>query len=122
MVHAQFVRGPGIPKFGNSFGRGFNLRTLPLSEIARHVKAFLAYARAHPELRFMVSRVGCGLAGHKDADIAPMFRDAPENCSFAGEWEEFLDEFIEECEQSGAEAAESLDAAVESHRHEREAG
>lgn len=60
-----------------------------LSKIKESVDRFLAYATAHPETEFMVTRVGCGLAGHADADIAPMFEDAPSNCSLPETWRSF---------------------------------
>ena len=39
---------------------------------------FVEYAKAHPELRFLVTRVGCGIAGFRDKDIAPLFADCVE--------------------------------------------
>lgn len=61
-------------------------QTLPLPEIERHVKTFLAYAREHAELRFHVTAVGCGQAGYKHHEIAPMFKHAPSNCDLPDEW------------------------------------
>lgn len=65
---------------------------LSLPEIADAVARFLAHATAHSELLFFVTRVGCGLAGHNDSDIAPMFAGAPANCSLPRPWAEFLEE------------------------------
>lgn len=59
-------------------------------EIQPYVDKFLAYARAHRGLRFHVTRIGCGLAGMTDDQIAPMFVGASENCSFAEEWRAYL--------------------------------
>jgi hypothetical protein len=50
------------------------LRPLPLAAIELHVRAFLAFAEAHPELQFQVTPIGCGLAGYQPGQIAPMFR------------------------------------------------
>jgi hypothetical protein len=47
--------------------------SLPLSAIAWHVAAFLACAYQHPELTFLVTEVGCGLAGYQPEQIAPLF-------------------------------------------------
>jgi len=33
-----------------------------------------------------VTRVGCGLAGYRDEQIAPLFRDAPANCDLPDGW------------------------------------
>lgn len=59
---------------------------LCLSDIEAHVRTFLSYATIHPELRFEVTRVGCGLAGYTDSDIAPFFKDAPVNCDLPKGW------------------------------------
>jgi len=57
-----------------------NLATLPLEEIGKYVAEFLDFAREHPELTFKLAAIGCGLAGYKPCQIAPMFANAPENC------------------------------------------
>lgn len=43
--------------------------------IKPYVDEFIEYAKAHPELRFLVTRVGCGIAGFRDEDIAPLFAE-----------------------------------------------
>jgi len=63
---------------------------LPLSEIQAAVERFLTHAHHNPESSFLVTRVGCVLAGYSDADIAPMFRDAPANCSLPDTWRSLL--------------------------------
>ena len=55
-------------------------KPLPLPKIKAAVDRFLGVARNFPAMRFFVSEVGCGLAGHVAADIAPMFAEAPANC------------------------------------------
>lgn len=40
---------------------------------------FLAFAGEHPELRFLVTEVGCGIAGYTPEDVAPFFRGAAAN-------------------------------------------
>lgn len=42
----------------------------------RHIDKFLAYAKAHPELFFLVIRVGCGNAGFDEEFMAPFFKEA----------------------------------------------
>lgn len=83
------VYGQGIGLQGNSYGiptKDRNIRTLPLSDIWPHVLQFLEFAAKHPEMRFNVTRIGCGLAGYTDKDIAPMFRGASENCILPEGW------------------------------------
>lgn len=65
--------------------------TLRLEEIQDYVRGFLAYAKGHPELEFQVTCIGCGLAGLKHADIAPMFAQAPANCLFDLKWKVWLE-------------------------------
>jgi hypothetical protein len=50
------------------------------------VVRFLEFAQARPCLSFMVTRVGCGLAGFTDAQVAPLFAQAPANCFLPGIW------------------------------------
>ena len=64
--------------------QGLRTRTLP--NIQNSVRTFIAYARSRPDLEFTVTRVGCGLAGYKDTDIAPLFRGAPKNCILPLGW------------------------------------
>lgn len=64
---------------------------LPIESIAGQVDLFLAFARWHlKDMQFHVTRIGCGLAGHKDEDIAPLFINAPENCSLPEPWRAFI--------------------------------
>ena len=66
------------------------LNTLSLNRIEEYVNIFLEYAEDHPELQFRIVKIGCGLAGYHDEDIAPMFRGAPGNCVCHPDWEKYL--------------------------------
>lgn len=46
------------------------------NRIKPYVDEFISFARQHPELTFLVTEVGCGIAGFRPAEIAPLFRDA----------------------------------------------
>ena len=46
----------------------------------------LNFAYDHPELTFNVVKVGCGLAGYREADMIPMFLGAPENVNLPEGW------------------------------------
>ncbi len=50
----------------------------------------MRYAKIHPRAQFKVTRIGCGLAGLSDEDIAPMFLLAPNNCYFDTVWLPYL--------------------------------
>lgn len=47
-----------------------------LDTIRPYVDEFIEYAKAHPMNRFLVTRVGCGIAGFTDKQMAPLFYDA----------------------------------------------
>lgn len=44
--------------------------------IKPYVDEFVTYARQHTELTFLVTRIGCGIAGFTDEEIAPLFAEA----------------------------------------------
>jgi hypothetical protein len=55
------------------------------------VETFVLFTLENPDMEFFVTRVGCGLAGNKDEDVAPMFKGAI-NCSFPENWRTYLAE------------------------------
>lgn len=74
--------GRGIGRTGQCFAiptKDRNLKTLPLDIIGDYVSYFLVYAITHPKLEFLVTPIGCGLAGYNPEQIAPMFTDLPSN-------------------------------------------
>jgi len=42
------------------------------------VDEFIQFAKQHPELTFLVTRIGCGIAGFTDDEISPLFEEAHE--------------------------------------------
>lgn len=85
--------GQGEGHYGISYAlptKGWKIDFIPLNEIQMYVDNFIAYAKKHLQFKFQVTRVGCGLAGYKDKDIAPMFKDAPDNCYFDEAWKPYL--------------------------------
>ena len=72
-------------RFGAALGCGVGLRgqsyAIPTMQggvdtITPYVDDFIAFAKGHPELFFYVTRIGCGIAGFRDHEIAPLFADA----------------------------------------------
>jgi hypothetical protein len=51
-------------------------RTLTIIEIKPFVDEFIEFAKNNTDLTFLVTEIGCGLAGHKQKDIAPLFMNA----------------------------------------------
>jgi len=89
LKHHGALYGCGFGIQGTSYAiptKDLNIKTLPLNVIQEHVKEFIAFAKAHPEATFKVTRIGCGLAGYTDSQIAPMFKNAPSNCILPDGW------------------------------------
>lgn len=72
-------------KFGAEWGVGVGLTgqsyAIPTMQggvetIKPYVDEFIRFAQANPELKFLVTRIGCGIAGFKDEEIAPLFDKA----------------------------------------------
>jgi hypothetical protein len=84
------IYGQGIGLQGNSYAlptKDEHIRTLPLDAIRQHVENFKAFAREQPEMTFQVTAIGCGLAGYRPSQIAPMFSDVPDNCQLPNEFQ-----------------------------------
>ena len=72
-------------KFGAIMGQGVGLQgqsyAIPTMQggvetIRPYVDEFITFAKEHQELTFLVTRIGCGIAGFTDEEIAPLFADA----------------------------------------------
>lgn len=92
-IYCRAMQGVGEGRTGNSYAlptKDYNIKTRPLSDIAKSVDTFIEYAKDNPELQFEVTKVGCGLAGYTNEQIAPLFEDVPDNCLLAPEWLKIL--------------------------------
>lgn len=70
--------GKGIGLQGNTYAiptKDERLNILQIEEIKKHVDNFISYAKNSMNI-FFVTEIGCGLAGYKPQDIAPLFRNA----------------------------------------------
>ena len=74
-------------KFGAIWGQGVGLQGqsygIPtmhggVNAIKPYVDEFIEFAKSHPELTFLVTRIGCGIAGFRDEEIAPLFKECIE--------------------------------------------
>ena len=86
-MHGGGAAYTAFKKFGAAMGCGVGHRgqsyAIPtmhggVEDIRPYVDEFIRYAAEHPELFFYVTRVGCGIAGFKDREIAPLFAEARE--------------------------------------------
>lgn len=80
--HAGGAARAAMNRFGAVWGQGVGLQgqsyAIPTMQggvetIEPYVREFTAFAAAHPELTFLVTRIGCGIAGFRDEEIAPLF-------------------------------------------------
>lgn len=91
------IHGAGAAKtalsFGAELGKGTGIQgntyaiptkdatvynTLSIDEIKNYVDDFISFAISHSEYTFLVTEIGCGLAGLTHRQIAPLFKDAIE--------------------------------------------
>ena len=73
--------------FGAVWGQGVGMQgqsyAIPTMQggvetIAPYVDEFIEYAKNHPEKQFLVTEIGCGIAGFIPYEIAPLFKKAVE--------------------------------------------
>ena len=59
-------------------GQSYAIPTMQggVETIRPYVDDFVRFAKAHPERFFYVTRIGCGIAGFRDEEIAPLFAEA----------------------------------------------
>ena len=74
-------------KFGAIWGQGVGLQgqsyAIPTMQggvdtIKPYVDEFIEFAKTHPQLKFLVTEIGCGIAGFSVEEIAPLFKQAIE--------------------------------------------
>lgn len=84
-MHGGGAARAAVDKFGAIWGQGVGMQgqcyAIPtmhggVEVIKPYVDEFIDFAKLHTELKFFVTRIGCGIAGFKDAEIAPMFVEA----------------------------------------------
>ena len=68
------IWGQGVGLQGQSYG----IPTMQggVETIKPYVDEFIEFAKQHPAFKFLVTRIGCGIAGFRDEEIAPLFNDA----------------------------------------------
>ena len=72
-------------KFGAVWGQGVGLQgqsyAIPTMQggvetIKPYVDEFIEFAKQHPQLKFLVTEIGCGIAGFTPTEIAPLFEQS----------------------------------------------
>ena len=76
LAHRKFgaIMGQGVGLQGQSYG----IPTMQggVETIRPYVDEFIEFAKQHPELIFLVTRIGCGIAGFTNEEISPLFEKA----------------------------------------------
>lgn len=84
-IHAGGAARTALERFGAVMGQGVGLQgqsyAIPTMQggvetIKPYVDEFIRLAEEWDQTTFYVTRIGCGIAGFKDEEIAPLFRDA----------------------------------------------
>ena len=61
-------------------GRSYAIDTMSgMAAFADAAVTFVSFAGRHPELTFLLTPVGCGIAGYTVEEVAPMFASVPQN-------------------------------------------
>lgn len=92
-IRCGAIAGKGEGIQGMSYGiptKDRRIKTLPIGKIHYYVDRFIKFAIDHPEVDFKVTQIGCGLAGYSAYEIAPLFKDSPDNCYFDLKWKSYL--------------------------------
>lgn len=71
-------------------GTSRQLKTLPIERVKTYVDSFIKFANEYRGTNFQVTAIGCGLAGFKNEDIAPLFEKTIYNCYFDEAWRPFM--------------------------------
>jgi hypothetical protein len=93
-----------LRNYGATYGRAVGLqgrsyaipvrdeqgKLLPIPVISRYVQAFIKFAATHRDVKFHVTRVGCGREAYRDEQVAPLFTQAPQNCELPRGWQRYL--------------------------------
>lgn len=85
--------GTGIGLTGDAYAiptKDQRIQTMSLDVIVHYIRGFNDFAKARPDLQFFLTRIGCGLAGYTDKDIAPLFEIALDNVDYPEQWAPFL--------------------------------
>jgi hypothetical protein len=87
------VMGKGVGPVGNTYAiptKDRNIHTMPLKDIVPYISKFLSYAKTNADKTFYLTRIGCGLAGYSDHQIAPLFNPPLPNINYPDTWKTYL--------------------------------
>lgn len=69
-----------------------HLQSMPLSQIEHYVNDFKIYTHNHPRQHYFITALGCGMAGYKVSEIAPLFKGISENVILPESFKAYVDQ------------------------------
>ncbi|WP_220491029.1 hypothetical protein [Tessaracoccus sp. MC1627] len=111
-----------LNQFGAVDGEGHGLRGQSyaidsmsgIDVLRERARSFLLFAQAHPGLTFLVTEVGCGIAGHTPQEVAPLFASPPSNVRLP---QSFID-ILETCSVPDVNTGDNFAAVMSPAEHE----
>jgi hypothetical protein len=92
-----------LEKFGAIYGEGVGIQgksyaiptldkdfnKIPIDEIRFYIDMFFQFACNRPQYEFLVTKIGCGIAGYTISQIAPLFLNPFKNIILTKEFTDF---------------------------------
>lgn len=103
LLHFGAVIGAGRGWSGQSYAiptMNEHLQQMPLSQIQHYIEDFKIYTKNHPKIKYFITSVGCGVAGYKVEEIAPMFKGISKNVIFPISFRPFVEKTLPKLSQA----------------------
>lgn len=102
LLHFGAIKGAGRGWSGQSYAiptMNEHLQQMPLLQIQHYIEDFKIYTKNHPKLKYFITSVGCGVAGYKVEEIAPMFKGISKNVIFPISFRPFVEKTLPKLNQ-----------------------
>lgn len=102
LIHFGAVKGAGRGWAGQSYAiptMNEHLQQMPLSQIQHYIEDFKIYTKNHLKNKYFITSVGCGVAGYKVEEIAPMFKGISRNVIFPVSFRPFVEKTLPKLNQ-----------------------
>lgn len=102
LQHFGAMKGAGRGWSGQSYAiptMNEHLQQMPLSQIEHYIEDFKIYTKNHPKNTYFITAVGCGVAGYKVEEIAPMFKGISKNVIFPESFRPFVEKTLPKLNQ-----------------------
>ena len=86
-AHGAGAAAMAVAKFGAVMGqaeglqgKSYAINTMDgMDVMAEQIERFVKFAKEHPELKFLVTEIGCGIAGYTPEEVVPLFKEVSDN-------------------------------------------